>query len=68
MLTSNFLLLLATIFAFGFLFPIIVYLVSKKKNRNISESFSENNVYRKFTDQSDPSIDDVIKNFKLFDD
>ncbi len=68
MLTSNFLLLLVAIFSFAFLFAIIVYLVSNKKSKNISESFSENKTYRKFTDQSNPCIDDVINDFKLLDD
>lgn len=68
MLTSNFLLLLVAIFSIAFLFAIIVYLVSNKKSKNISESFSENKTYRKFTDQSDPCIDDVINDFKLLDD
>ena len=68
MLTSNFLLLLVAIFSFAFLFLIFVYLVSNKKSKNISESFSENKTYRKFTDQSDPCIDDVINDFKLLDD
>lgn len=67
MLTSNFLLLLVAIFALGFLFAILVYLVSNKKNRNMSECFSDNKTYSKFTDQSDPSIDDVVKDFKLLD-
>ena len=68
MLTSNFLLLLVAIFSFAFLFAIIVYLVSNKKSKNISESFSENRTYRKFTDQSDPCVDDIVKDFKLLDD
>ncbi len=68
MLTSNFLILLADIFALGFIFAIIIYLVSNKKNRNISDFFSENKTYRKFTDQSDPCVDDIVKDFKLLDD
>ena len=48
MLTSNFLLLLVSIFAFGFI--------------------SEYRTYRKFTDQSDPCVDDIVKDFKLLDD
>lgn len=68
MLTSNSLLLLVAIFSFGFAFAIIIYLVSNKKNINISESFSGNKIYGKFTDQTDPSIDDIVKDFKLLDD
>ena len=68
MLISNFSLLLVYILSSGFIFVIIIYLVSNKKNRNISESFSENRTYRKFTDQSDPCVDDIVKDFKLLDD
>lgn len=65
MLASNFLLILVAIFAFGFIFAIIMDLVSNKRDKNISESFSENKTYSKFTDQNDPCIDDVVDDFEL---
>ncbi len=68
MLTSNFLLLLVAIFVFGFIFAIAIHLVYNKKNRNMSKCFSNNKTYSKFTNQSDPFIDDVVKDFKLLDD
>ncbi|MCI8361800.1 MAG: hypothetical protein HFJ41_01375 [Clostridia bacterium] len=69
MLTFNFMLfLLIAIFALGFFIAIIVDLCTNKKNKDISKSFSENKIYRKFTDENDPCIDDVVNDFKLLDD
>lgn len=68
MITSHFLLLLVGIFAIGVVFAIIASLISNKKRKSITESFSDNRAYWKFRDQSDASIDDVAKDFKLLDD
>ncbi len=68
MITSHFLLLLVGIFVVGVIFAIIVNLISKNKRKSITESFSDNRAYWKFRDQSDASIDDVVKDFKLLDD
>lgn len=67
MIISYFLLLLVGIVV-GVIFAIIANLISKKKRKNIPESFSDNRTYWKFRDQSDASIDDVVKDFKLLDD
>lgn len=68
MTISLFILLLIGIFVFGSLCGIIGSIISNKKNKNIPESFSDCKTYRKFTDQNDPSIDEVVKGFKLLDD
>lgn len=61
-------LLVISVFMLGFPFGIIIYLASNKKNTNITEFFSNNKTYLGFIDQSDPCIDDVVKDFKLLDD
>lgn len=69
MLSFKFMLfLLIAIFALGFFIAIIVDLFTNKKSKDISKSFSENKIYRKFKDQDDPCIDDVVNDFKLLDD
>ncbi len=68
MITSHFLLLLVGIFIVALLFGIVASLISNKKSIDIPESFSHSRTYWKFTDQADPSIDDVITDFKLLDD
>lgn len=68
MITSNFLLLFVGIFILGMLSGIIAGLISNNRKKSISESFSNNRTYWKYTDQSDSSIDEVVKDFKLLDD
>lgn len=61
----TFIFLLICVFA---LWAVFLNRISNKKSKNVTQSFSNNKVYRKFTDQADPSIDDVVKDFKLLDD
>lgn len=68
MITSNFLLLFVGIFILGMLSGIIAGLISNNRKKSISESFSNNRTYWKYTDQSDSSIDEVVKDFKLLND
>lgn len=64
-------LILFIIFSFlsGITFGIIEGIITKKRNKNISQSFCDANyIYGKFTDQVEVSIDEVVKkDFKLLD-
>lgn len=64
----TFIFLLICVFALGVLWAVFLNRLTNKNNQNVTHSFSNNRVYWKFTDQTDPSIDDVVKDFKLLDD
>ncbi len=43
-------------------------IMKNKQKESVPKSFCDNNViFGKFTDQHDPSIDEVVKDFKLLD-
>lgn len=64
----TFILLLICAFSLGILWAVFLNYIVNKKKQNITNSFSNNRIYWKFTDQTAPSIDEVIKDFKLLDD
>lgn len=68
MSTLPFTLLCIGIILSGGLVGVFLHIITRKQKENIPKSFCESNViYRKFTDQNEVSIDEVVKNFELLD-
>lgn len=68
MSTLPFTLLCIGIILLGGLIGVFLNFVTRKRKENIPEFFCETNyIYRKFTDQNEISIDEVVTHFKLLD-
>ena len=63
MSTVSFILLCLGIILFGLFIGLFLVIIEEKKKK--TDLFCEDNlIYRKFTDQDDVSIDEVVKRFK----